>query len=343
MMTLPLSILDFTPVDSGVSSKQALRNTRELAQLADRPGYTRYWLVEHHNMASQASSVPEIMIAYLAQLTNRIRVGSGGVMLPNHSSLRIAETFRLLEALYPDRIDLGIGRAAGTYPTTALALRRARVDPGRQDFPEQLAELLNFSGEGEGFAPDHPFRSIRATPYDVPLPPLWLLGSSEYSAQEAARMGVGFAFAAHIRSRFAVSAIEKYRATFTPSARLQEPRVILALSVICADTDERVEELMQTFELELALSLTDQDGPLLSPQEVRAHQYTEQERAALQQDIARDLLAQLIAGRPQAVREKLLAWVEKTGADELMISPVIYGHENRVRTCELLAEAFALQ
>ncbi|MFL5666064.1 MAG: LLM class flavin-dependent oxidoreductase, partial [Ktedonobacteraceae bacterium] len=221
-MVFPLSVLDLSPVDSGSSSGQALQNTIKLAQLADRLGYTRYWLAEHHNTSMLASSTPEIMIGHVAQATKRIRVGSGGVMLPNHSPLKVAETFRVLEALHPGRIDLGIGRAPGTDPRTALALRRSREALGADDFPEQLAELLAFSGEGEGFPDSHPFRSVQAIPTDVHLPPIWLLGSSDYSAQAAATLGVGFAFAHHINPNFAVPAIEIYRAIFEPSEWLKE-------------------------------------------------------------------------------------------------------------------------
>jgi luciferase family oxidoreductase group 1 len=337
-MTLPISLLDLSPIDSGVSSTQALRNTIELARLGDRLGYSRYWLAEHHNTAMLASSTPEIMIAHVAQATERIRVGSGGIMLPNHSPLKVAETFRVLEALHPGRIDLGIGRAPGTDPRTALALRRSKVALGAEDFPEQLAELFSFSGEGEGFDGTHPFRNVRATPTDVPLPPIWLLGSSDFSAQEAARLGLGFAFAAHINPRFAVPAIQIYRSLFTPSERLQKPQVILTTSVVCAETDEEVEDLMKTMELVwVRLRTGGNPGPLPSPEEARAYQYT-----PLEMSVIHEARGRQIAGRPEVVREKLLALVEETGADELMISPMVYGHENRAKIYELVAKAFNL-
>src|SRR6202165_5691217 len=166
-MTIPLSVLDLSPIDSGVTSTQALQNTIKLAQRAEQLGYTRYWLAEHHNTAMLASSSPEIMIGHVAQATTSIRVGSGGVMLPNHSSLKVAENFRVLEALHPGRIDLGIGRAPGTDPRTALALRRSREALNADDFPEQLAEMLAFAGQGDAFLGGHPFRSVRATPNDI--------------------------------------------------------------------------------------------------------------------------------------------------------------------------------
>jgi len=337
-MALPLSILDLSPVDSGSNSTQALRNTINLARLADRLGYTRYWLAEHHNTSMVASSTPEIMIAHIAETTRHIRVGSGGVMLPNHSPLKVAETFRVLEALHPGRIDLGIGRAPGTDPKTALALRRSRAALGAEDFPEQLAELLNYSGEGDGFGEDNPFRSVKAIPDDVSLPPLWLLGSSDYSAQEAARMGVGFAFAHHINPRFAIPAIQIYRDSFTPSRYLKEPKVILTTSVICAETDEQVQKLMQSTTLALVRMRTGRAAPLPSPEEAMTYQYT-----ALEQEIIREYGGRYTVGRPEVVREKLLTLVQETGADELMISSLAYGYENRAKIYVLLAQAFGLQ
>ena len=337
-MTFPLSVLDLSPVDAGSSSGQALQNTIKLAQLADRLGYTRYWLAEHHNTSMLASSTPEIMIGHVAQATERIRVGSGGVMLPNHSPLKVAETFRVLEALHPGRIDLGIGRAPGTDPRTALALRRSREALRADDFPEQLAELLAFSGEGKGFPGDHPFRTVQAIPTDVHLPPIWLLGSSDYSAQAAATLGVGFAFAHHINPNFAVPAIQIYRALFEPSEWLKESRVIVTTSVICADTDERAEELTSSMALAWVHMRSGHSAPLPSPEEAKAYHYTAEEQA-----IAREYRGRQTVGCPEVVREKLLNLTKETGADELMISSIAYGYENRARTYELLAEAFELQ
>jgi luciferase family oxidoreductase group 1 len=301
-------------------------------------GYTRYWLAEHHNTSLLASSTPEIMIGHVEQATERIRVGSGGVMLPNHSPLKVAETFRVLEALHPGRIDLGIGRAPGTDLRTALALRRSREALNADDFPAQLAELLAFAGEGEGFPADHPFKSVKATPNDVPLPPIWLLGSSDYSAQAAAELGVGFAFAHHINPSFAVPAIQMYRTMFTPSEWLKESKVIITTSVVCAETDQQVEELIQSMALAWAQLRSGRSGPLPSPAEAMAHHYT-----AMEQAIAQEYRGRLTAGRPEVVREKLLNLVKETNADELMISVIVYGYENRARAYELLAEAFELE
>ena len=223
-MNIPLSILDLSPVDTASSSRQALQNTLKLAQLTDKLGYTRYWVAEHHNSSMAASSTPELLIAYIAQATKHIRVGSGGIMLPNHSSLKVAEVFRLLEAMHPGRIDLGIGRAPGTDPKTALALRRSREALGADDFLGQLMEMFAFVGERGGFPDMHPYRSIQAIPSDVALPPVWLLGSSDYSAQASAALGLGFAFAHHINPSLAVPAINLYRTTFRPSERYRSQR-----------------------------------------------------------------------------------------------------------------------
>jgi luciferase family oxidoreductase group 1 len=337
-MAFPLSLLDLSPVDAGSNSRQALQNTIALAQLADRLGYTRYWLAEHHNTSMTASPAPEIMIGHVAQATEHIRVGSGGVMLPNHSPLKVAENFRMLEALHPGRIDLGIGRAPGTDPRTALALRRSREALNADDFPEQMVELLAFAGEGREFALGHPFRTVKATPNDVSLPPIWLLGSSDFSAQAAAALGVGFAFAHHINPTFAIPAIQMYREQFLPSQFLQTPQVILTTGVVCADTDERAEELASSIALAFLRLRSGQAGPLPSPEEANAYPYSPTEKAMMRETRGRQTI-----GRPEVVREKLLKLMEETGADELMISALVYGHENRARVYELLAEAFELQ
>src|ERR687896_1950666 len=211
-----LSILDVSPVSSDSDGAQALRNTLDLARLADRLGYERYWLAEHHNLPSIASSAPEIMIGHVASVTRRIRVGAGGIMLPNHAPLKVAETFRVLEALHPGRIDLGIGRAPGTDPVTATALRRSPDGLDAEDFPQQFAELLAFSGDG--FPEDHPFRFVIAMPSDVGLPPIWLLGSSGYSARVAGEMGFGYAFASHFSPADPAPAMRAYRESFESSS-----------------------------------------------------------------------------------------------------------------------------
>src|SRR6202140_4823813 len=236
-----LSVLDLSPVTTGGSGAIALRNSLDLARLADRLGYTRYWVAEHHNLPSVASSAPDIMIGQIAAVTERIRVGSGGVMLPNHAPLTVAERFHMLEALFPGRIDLGIGRAPGTDPVTSLALRRRQDIRDDDDFLERFQELMLL--ESPGFRGGPPFRSVRAMPADVALPPIYLLGSSGYSAELAAAMGAGFAFAHHFATHDAVAAMTSYREHFKPSPALARPHAILAIAAVAADTDEEAERL----------------------------------------------------------------------------------------------------
>ncbi|HEX4716402.1 MAG TPA: LLM class flavin-dependent oxidoreductase [Ktedonobacteraceae bacterium] len=335
-MAFPLSVLDLSPIDAGVNSTQALRNTIELARQAERLGYTRYWLAEHHNTSMLASSSPEIMIGHIAQATKSIRVGSGGVMLPNHAPLKVAENFRVLAALHPERIDLGIGRAPGTDPMTALALRRSKAALGADDFTEQLAQLFAFSNTG--FPDDHPFHSVSAVPTDASLPPVWLLGSSDYSAQVSAALGLGFAFAHHINPQGAELATKLYQEQFEPSADLPRPHTIVATSVVCADTDERVEELVASMALAWARMRSGRSGPLPSPEEALAHVYTPSELALTQ-----TVRAQRIMGTPDKVKTQLESLIERTKADELMITTLVYGHENRVHILELLAQTFGLE
>ncbi len=336
-MSIPLSVLDLSPVDTGATSREALQNTLRLAQLADSLGYTRYWVAEHHNSTMTASSTPELLIGYIAQATKHIRVGSGGMMLPNHSSLKVAETFRFLEAMHPGRIDLGIGRAPGTDPRTALALRRSREVAGTDDFIGQLMELFAFAGERGGFPDIHPYKSVRAVPSDVVLPPVWLLGSSDYSAQASAALGLGFAFAHHINPSLAVPAIDLYRTEFRPSERLQQPKVILTTSVVCAETNERAQELATSMGLAWVRLVSGHSGPLPSPEEARAYHYSIAEQAIL-----RDYRARQTVGTPTEVKQRLLALLEQTGADELMLTAMMYGYENRAKTYTLLADAFEL-
>ncbi|GCF10651.1 LLM class flavin-dependent oxidoreductase [Dictyobacter arantiisoli] len=337
-MSLPLSILDLSPVDSGSTGAQALQNTLKLAQLADRLGYSRYWMSEHHNSDMTASPAPEIMIGHVAQVTKHIRVGSGGVMLPNHSSLKVAENFKLLEALHPGRIDLGLGRAPGTDGRTALALRRSRDALTAEDFPQQLAELLAYAGEGNGFPVGHPSHGVKAVPSDSKLPPIWLLGSSDFGAQAAAAMGVGFSFAHHINPGFAIPAIRMYREQFEPSDRLASPRVILTTNVICAETDEKASDLAASMALAFLRLRSGQAGPIPSPEEAKNYHYTASERMVIE-----DTRSRQNVGRPEAVRDRILQLVEQTQADEVMLSVMVYGYENRVKVYELLADAFGLQ
>jgi luciferase family oxidoreductase group 1 len=328
-----LSILDVSPVSSGSDGAQALRNTLDLARLADRLGYERYWLAEHHNLPSIASSAPEIMIGHVAGVTKRIRVGAGGIMLPNHAPLKVAETFQVLEALHPGRIDLGIGRAPGTDPVTATALRRSSDGLGAEDFPQRFGELLAFSGEG--FPEDHPFRSVVAMPADTGLPPIWLLGSSGYSAQAAGQMGFGYGFAAHFSPADPAPAMRAYRESFESSESFERPSAILAVAVVCGETDEHARMLATSMELAWVRMRSGNPGPLPSPEEAMAYPYTPAER-----HLAEAYRFMQVVGDPLIVRARLEELAERTAADEVMVTTNVYDHAERLRSYERLAEVF---
>ncbi|GGJ35913.1 LLM class flavin-dependent oxidoreductase [Deinococcus roseus] len=336
-MTLPLSILDLAPVVSGSSGVQALQNSLELARLADHLGYHRHWVAEHHNMAGVASSSPEILIAALARETRRIRVGSGGIMLPNHSPLKVAEQFKTLEALFPGRIDLGLGRAPGTDQRTALALRRIPERLGADDFPEQIEELLAFAGEGP-FPSDRPFQGIQAYPADVPLPPIYLLGSSTYGARLAAELGRPYAFAYHFSPQALVPAMQTYHQHFQPSRHLQEPYGILTVAVICADSREEAEELALPLDLLRVRLSQGISKPFPTVEEARAYPYTERDRQLIQM-----YRHSLVLGSPQEVKAELLQLAEQVKARELILSTTVPGQKERLRSYQLIAEAFGLQ
>ena len=332
---IPLSVLDLSPVTTGTPGSVALHNSLDLARLADRLGYTRYWVAEHHNLASIASSAPEIMIGQIAAATANIRVGSGGVMLSNHAPLMVAERFKVLEALFPGRIDLGLGRAPGTDPVTSYALRRRQEAREGDDFLERFQELILF--ERGGFPEGHPFRAVHAEPADVPLPPIWLLGSSGYSAELAASVGMGFAFAHHFAEHDAESAMLNYRAHFKPSDALTKPYAILATAVIVADSDADAERIAASIDLHWVRRAKGEFLPLVSPAEAAAYPYTpiDPERIARHRE-------RLVVGGIERVMGRLLPLIERTRADELMVTTMVYDHASRRRSYELLAEAFAL-
>jgi luciferase family oxidoreductase group 1 len=332
---IPLSVLDLSPVTSATPGSVALRNSLDLAQLADSLGYKRYWLAEHHNLASIASSAPEIMIGQVAAVTKHIRVGSGGVMLVNHAPLMVAERFKVLEALFPGRIDLGLGRAPGTDQITSYALRR-RQDPREGDeFLERFQELILL--ERNGFPEGHPFRKVHAVPADVALPPIWLLGSSGYSAELAAAAGMGFAFAHHFAEHDAASAMLTYRDHFKPSATLPAPYAILATAAIAADSGEEAERIAASADLNFVRRARGEYPPFASPEEAAAYPYTPVDRDRITRHRER-----LFVGAVSEVKTRLLALAEATGADELMITTMVYDHAARRRSYQLLAEAFAL-
>lgn len=330
-MNFSLSVLDLVPISSGHTAAEALAHMVELARLAEACGYVRYWLAEHHGMPGIASSVPEVLIAHVAAATRRIRVGAGGIMLPNHAPLRIAEAFHTLEALHPGRIDLGIGRAPGTDPATSRALRPFDAEL----FPQMLAELISLS-KGD-FPPEHPFHSVRVVPDGVRLPPIWILGSSGASAAFAGSLGLGYGFASHFSPTPPGPALKAYRQSFRPSEHFQRPHVILGVSVICAPTDERAEYLAKTLDLMWVRLRRGEHGRLPSPEEAEAYPYTPADRAAIEE--RRSLL---IAGTPQKVRARIEQLASETEADEVMISTLIHNYQERMRSYRLVAEAFGL-
>jgi luciferase family oxidoreductase group 1 len=332
---IPLSILDLSPVAAGSSGAQSLRNSLDLARLADGLGYTRYWVAEHHNLPSIASSAPDIMIGQIAAATTHMRVGSGGVMLPNHAPLMVAERFKVLEALFPGRIDLGLGRAPGTDPVTSYALRRRQDAGGDDDFLQRFQELVLFDS---GFPEGHPFRSVRAMPEDVALPPIWLLGSSGYSAQLAAMIGAGYSFAHHFADHDPVEAMLSYRDQFKPSAARSTPYAILACAAVCADSDAEAERLAATIDLNFVRRRRGEYLPLESPEDAAAYPYSPADRALIARNRAR-----LFVGAKATVLERLAPMIAATKADEVMVTTMIYDHAARRHSYELLAEAFELR
>jgi luciferase family oxidoreductase group 1 len=330
-MTL-LSVLDLSPVPAGVPQSQALHNTIDLARAVDELGYTRYWLAEHHSIPSVASSAPEVLIGHVAAATTHMRIGSGGIMLPNHSPLRIAEEFKVLAALHPGRIDLGIGRAPGTDQVTAFALRRSREALIADDFGQQLAELLAFSGVTE-WPERHPFARIRAIPEDVALPPIYLLGSSDFSAQAAAAAGLGFAFAAHINPRGATDALRMYRERFVG----ESPHAIVAVAAVVGDDDEHGQALAAPAKLSFVKLRSGAPIPLPSVEDALAYEYSPPEEVLLRQ-----VERALIAGGPATVRARVEEVVAAGAADEVMVMTHVHDHEERKRSYARLAEALEL-
>ncbi|CNF26773.1 alkanal monooxygenase subunit alpha [Mycobacterium tuberculosis] len=318
-MSVRFSVLDLAPVVSGSTSGQALRNTLDLARHTERLGYHRYWLAEHHAMPGIASSATAVLIGQVAAATSRMRVGSGGVMLPNHAPMVVAEQFGTLEALYPGRIDLGLGRAPGTDQATALALRRSPEALSVDDFPEQVIELRDyFRGDS------------KVTPAAGNEPPIWLLGSSGYSARLAGLLGMPFAFAHHFSAENTVPALALYRDSFRPGA-LTEPYSMIGVSVTAADTDERARELAAPQALSFLRLRQGRPGPLPTPEETAAHPYTPLERQMID---AR--LADQVMGGPETVRKQLDALIDRTAVDEVMVVTQVFDHADRLKSYDIL-------
>lgn len=323
----PLSVLDLVPVRAGFTSTDALRESVELARLVEQLGYVRYWFAEHHGMASIASTAPEILIEHVASATSRIRVGSGGIMLPNHAPLRVAEVFHTLEALHPGRIDLGMGRAPGTDPATSRALRPF---DGEQ-FPQQVQELLALTRRT--FPPEHPFAPVRVVPADVTLPPIWVLASSGATAAFAGSLGLGYAFARHFSPNPPGPAVRAYRQAFSPSPQFPAPHVIVGVSAICARTEDEADYLATSTDLAwVRLHQREFSQPLASPEEASRYPYTPQDRVIVDTNRLRHFI-----GTPAKVVMLLRHLIEETGADEIMVTCGIYGKAERFRSYELLA------
>ena len=329
MIDVPLSVLDLAPVAAGASAGEALRHTTELARRTDELGYHRFWVAEHHNMPAIASSAPAVLIAHLAAHTNRIRLGSGGVMLPNHAPLVVAEQFGTLDALHPGRIDLGIGRAPGTDQVTALALRRTMEGLSAEKFPQELAALMDFFDEDRS-------GRIMASPGRGQRPTVWLLGSSGFSAQLAGALGLPFSFAHHFSGQHTLPALTLYRQSFRPSRWVERPYAMVAVNAVCAETDERAEWLAGPAGLSFLRLRSGRPEPLASPEEAAAYPYT---------DLEREFVAQRregqATGSPETVARQLGDLLARTGADELMLTTMVYDIDDRVRSFELIAERVA--
>jgi luciferase family oxidoreductase group 1 len=328
---IPLSVLDLATVATGSTPAQALAETTELALAVEGLGYHRLWVAEHHAMPAVASSAPAVLIAHLASATSTLRVGAGGVMLPNHAPLVVAEQFATLEALYPGRIDLGLGRAPGTDHRTARALRRS-ADLGSDRFPDDVVELISYLIPREGPAP-HP----SANPGTGYLPEVWLLGSSTYSAQLAGLLGLPFSFAYHFAPKLLDAALDAYRSNFDPSVLLAQPRVMVAVSVLCAPSADEARWVSGSSALSILQRHSGRLGLLPSPEDAEMHHFTGEELT-----IVEEALSTHVIGDPETVLGGLERLRLRTGADELMLSTRTHAYEARRRSFELIAEAWGL-
>lgn len=324
---IPLSVLDLAPITEGSDAGQSFKNSVELARLVDNLGFTRFWLAEHHNMPGIASSATSVIIGHIAGATTNIRVGSGGVMLPNHATLVIAEQFGTLETLYPGRIDLGLGRAPGSDQATAYALRRT-LNTQVDDFPAQVEEL-------EAYFRGGPDARVRAVPGDGLNVPLWLLGSSGFSAQLSAHKGLPFSFASHFAPDYTLPALKLYRDHFKPSSALQEPYAMLGVNIIAADTDEQATWLATSQQQQFLGIRKGEPSKLKPPIDNIDEVWSQADRASVEQSLDSGTT---IVGRPETVKRKLASFIEKTKADEIIINTQIYDQKARLRSYEIVAE-----
>ncbi len=325
---IPLSILDLAPIVEGSNAARALHCSLDLARHAETWGYRRYWVAEHHNMDGVASSATAVLVGYIAAGTQRIRVGSGGVMLPNHAPLVVAEQFGTLATLYPDRIDLGLGRAPGTDRQTAHALRRSLSATDEDSFPRDVVELQTYLSEAGGE------QAVRAIPGVGTQVPIWLLGSSLYGAQLAAYLGLPFAFASHFAPDMLLQALDLYRSGYRPSAAWPQPHAMVGVNVVAADTDDEAARLFTSIQQRFLGMQRGQRGPLpvpISPAQMEK-MWTPGEKAGVQR-----MLAASAVGSPDSVRRQLQTLIESTRADELIVAGAVHEHAARLRSYELLA------
>jgi luciferase family oxidoreductase group 1 len=329
-----LSVLDQSPIISGHAPAEAIRETIRLVKLAEQLGYHRYWLAEHHAIAALADPCPEILLTRIAAETSRIRVGTGGVLLPYYSAFKVAEQFRMLEALYPGRIDLGIGRAPGGDRMTALAMGEGRY-AGAEQFPEQVQYLVAYL---DGTLPtDHPFAGVRVMPEGPTAPQVWLLGSSDYSGALAAQRGLRFAFAHFISAEGGETVMRDYKGRYQASAREPEPQSLLCAFVICAETRAAADQMAASIDLRRLNMDYGVNAPVPTEEEARDYPYTEADRRRIAHHRRR-----LVLGTPAEVRDRLLEMQEAFQADELMAITITGNYDNRVRSYELLAAAVGL-
>jgi luciferase family oxidoreductase group 1 len=329
---VPLSVLDLATVARGSTPARALAETTKLAGVVEQLGYERLWVAEHHGMPAVASSAPAVLIAHLANATTTLRVGSGGVMLPNHAPLVIAEQFGTLEALHPGRIDLGLGRAPGTDPVTARALRRSQ-DLGADRFPDDVIELIRYLMEIDG-PPGHP----AAVPGHGYLPEVWLLGSSVFSAELAGMLGLPFSFAYHFSPKYVDAAFERYRSAFRSSFVLAEPRAMVAVSVLCAADQEEAQWLAGPSALAILQLRSGKLGLLPTPEDAEAYEFSPAEAAVVAETTATHLV-----GTPDTVYDGLVELQRRTGADEIMLSTRAHSYEARAQSLALIAERWAAE
>lgn len=327
-MTLQLSVLDLSPIAQGSDAAQSFRRSLDLAQHAEALGFKRFWLAEHHGMPGIASAATAVLIGHVAGGTQTIRVGAGGIMLPNHSPLVIAEQFGTLESLYPGRIDLGLGRAPGSDQLTARALRR-NLNSDADAFPQDVLELADYFSA----SPSQPVRAVPGTGLQVPL---WILGSSLYGAQLAAVLGLPYAFASHFAPQQMSQAIALYRAQFRPSAQLAKPYVMLGFNVFAADTDEQAQLAATSMQQAFVNLRSGRPAPLPPPQAGYLEKLGPAERGMIE-----SVLSASAIGSPDTVRKGIRAFIERTGADELMITSQMFDHDARVRSYEITAEVAA--